>query len=114
MSIPSKLSKRCDIQRPSHAVATSTIRDIKVTYSTVATNVQCRIDPIAKGYERSNFGAIPTESFVVFFASGTDVRVNDRLIIDGKTYEVEEMKDFTVLKRTGHKETVCALKNLAQ
>lgn len=88
MGFRALLTQRTTIERrPAGSAAASTWGDTGAAYTPVATDVPCRT--WEAGQEISTAaGVLATTALKVDVPAGTDVTVQDRLVIDGRRYEV--------------------------
>lgn len=88
MGFRALLTQRATIERrPAGSAAASTWGDTGASYSAVASAVPCRT--WEAGAEVAVVGGVAaTTALKVDVPAGTDVTVQDRLVIDGRRYEV--------------------------
>jgi hypothetical protein len=78
----------CDVQRATNSVDAA--GDVSQTWATVATGVVCRLDPLTR---QDGAGMVAEReatraAFVLTVAHDATIELGDRLVLNGKTYEM--------------------------
>jgi len=87
MSYESLLIKSGTILRAT-TVTTSASGEETKTYTPVTTGVPCDVQVTSGGEVQYPFGTMVESNAKAFFLPGVDIREDDRLLVDGLTYEV--------------------------
>ena len=62
------------------------------TWTTPSTTTKCRMSPISNEVRMKSVGRFENVDYEAFFASGTNITTNNRVVYNGNTYMVREAK----------------------
>lgn len=88
MSFTSLLKQRCSIQRRQSGAGRGAWGQDTDAFTTIAANVPCRTYAWNGGEITAAAGVAVTVDTVFDLAAGTDITTRDRLVLNGRTYNV--------------------------
>lgn len=91
MSFDRLLNKTCSIQRKSESQ--NATGSVTASWSNAYTGIPVRYNRVSQGKGRVSAGSyqVTLEDYVFYFKVGQDVTISDRIVVDGKTFEVEHV-----------------------
>lgn len=98
MSLRHLLQTTCTIKRPTFSNVNG-IEEITVSYSNSSTGVPVRIEPAGTTLEATPLGDIDVEVVMLTFDINADIKHRDRVVIGSDTYEIDEIIDYSSLRR---------------
>ena len=66
------------------------------TWTTSSTATKCRMSPISNEMRMQSMGRFENVDYEAFFASGTNITTNNRVVYDGNTYLVRGVKKDSI------------------
>lgn len=88
MSFDSLLNKRCTIQTKTQVQ--NATGSVTLNWANAFTNVRCRYNRSSQRKGNVNAGSfqVTLEDFTFYFSFGVQITKADRILVDGKTFEV--------------------------
>ncbi len=109
MSYLDLLNKTCTIYRLSgisgYDFSASDEGNVTESWSEIASSVRCRIDRAYIRASRQSGGFVKTGSRSIYLPVGTDLRIGDRILVDGVYYSVSDSDIISGMRDDHHIES---------